>query len=67
MKDGADHIVAYFNPGAFKTQGTFFYVMIGFIVTTIIQSSSARNASALSCACGAPAHVILSSPPSFSL
>jgi phosphate:Na+ symporter len=44
MKAGASHLVERFDLTSYAEYGTFVFVLIGFIVTTVIQSSSATVA-----------------------
>lgn len=44
MKSGADHLVANFSLQDYTHHGTLVFILIGFILTTIIQSSSATVA-----------------------
>lgn len=48
MKSGTIQVIDYFNLSEYAGKGTFFFLIVGFVLTSIIQSSSATMAIALS-------------------
>ncbi|MGE0635336.1 MAG: Na/Pi cotransporter family protein [Bacteroidia bacterium] len=48
MKSGTIQIIDYFNLSKYAGKGTFFFLIVGFVLTSIIQSSAATMAIALS-------------------
>lgn len=48
MKSGTIQVIDYFNLSAYAGKGTFFFLIVGFVLTSVIQSSSATMAIALS-------------------